>query len=292
MSPGSVAPLVGGQARWAQPGVLPGSPTRVVPPAQPAQLRPASGFGGARLAGFAGTPQRMTAEVLAAVPSMAAPSMDFDAGSTTSTYAAGTRSPPRGPAAQALASPAGADDPEVPRQPFRSLPPFYWVPSVETVGEFEVSGAYGEIVAKVHDYGDGGSALPITGTLRMAKGALYLWTLQIVRQAAHRPQVQFGIHGTAHARPWRLVASGRCSRSRDDGPWLARPAGDIAVGEGDYIHCEANLQGLEGPLGSFAFAVNDGPFETVFEDIPLSDGFLHPVVLMGGAGTTIRLCST
>lgn len=64
----------------------------------------------------------------------------------------------------------------------------------------------------------------------------------------------------------------------------------MLIGEGDYVHCEADLRGLEGPLGSFAFAVNDGPFETVFEDIPLSEGPLQPVVAMGGSGTTCRLC--
>jgi hypothetical protein len=66
----------------------------------------------------------------------------------------------------------------------------------------------------------------------------------------------------------------------------------MLIGEGDYVHCEADLRGLDGPLGSFAFAVNDGPFETVFEDIPLSEGSLQPVVAMGGGGTTCRLCAT
>ena len=51
----------------------------------------------------------------------------------------------------------------------------------------------------------------------------------------------------------------------DDGPWLARPAGDLHLGEGDYIHCEVDLRGLS-PLGTFAMAVNAGPFEQVFED--------------------------
>jgi len=125
----------------------------------------------------------------------------------------------------------------------------------------------------------------------MARGGLYLWTLQIVRQCPHRPHLQFGVHGANHARPWRLVSTGRCSRSRDDGPWLARPGGDLLIGEGDYVHCEVDLRGLDGPLGSFAFAVNDGAFETVFEDIPLSEVLLQPVVAMGGGGTVCRLCA-
>lgn len=172
----------------------------------------------------------------------------------------------------------------------KSLPPFYWVPTVESIPEFEVSGAAGEIVRKTGDYEDRGSALPIAGALKMDRGGLYIWTLQIVRQNPDRPQVQFGIHGLAHARPWRLVNSSRCSRSRDDGPWLSRPNGDLCIKEGDYIHCEVDLRGLHGPLGSFSFAVNGGQFETVFEDIPLSDGPLQPVVAMGGGGTICRVC--
>ncbi|CAE8593287.1 unnamed protein product, partial [Polarella glacialis] len=181
--------------------------------------------------------------------------------------------------------------PESPRRP-QGLPPFYWVPTVDSILEFEVGGSAGEVVTKTCHYEDRSSALPIAGTLRMDRGGLYLWTLQIVRQCLERPQVHFGIHGVGHARPWRLVNCGRCSRSRDDGPWLSRPAGDLAIREGDYIHCEADLRGLDSPLGSFSFAVNDGPFETVFEDIPLSDGALTPVVAMGGEGTVCRVCST
>lgn len=180
----------------------------------------------------------------------------------------------------------------LPPLPPVGCPPFYWVPTVDTITEFEVSGSAGEVVTKTGDYEDQRSALPIAGTLRMSKGGLYLWTLQIVRQCPRRPHLQFGVHGAGHARPWRLVSTGRCSRSRDDGPWLARPGGDMLIGEGDYVHCEADLRGLDGPLGSFAFAVNDGPFETVFEDIPLSEGSLQPVVAMGGGGTTCRLCAT
>lgn len=182
-------------------------------------------------------------------------------------------------------------------------PPFYWVPTPETILEFEVSGSSGELVTKTGDYGDRGSALPIAGTLRMDKGGLYLWTLQVVRNRfleregsdyvlKERPPIHFGIHGAGHARPWRLVSSTRCSRSRDDGPWMSRPAGDITIVEGDYIHCEVDLRGLSGPLGTFSFALNDGEMETVFEDLPLSDGTLQPVLAMGGNGTIVRVCST
>jgi len=172
---------------------------------------------------------------------------------------------------------------------FRSPAPFYWVQSVETISEFEVGGAFGEVVTKLGDFKDENSALPIAGTLRMAKGGMYTWTIQVVKQCPHRPHFLFGIQGAAHARPWRLVSSGRCSRSRDDGPWAVRPGGDLMIRPGDYLHCEADLRGLDGALGSFSFAVNAGPFETAFEDIPLSDVPLHPVLCMGGAGTTCRL---
>lgn len=173
--------------------------------------------------------------------------------------------------------------------PSAALPPFYWVPTVDTVMQFEVSGAYGEVVAKAGDYEDRNGTLPIAGTLRMTKGGLYAWTIQIVRQCPHRPQLHFGLQGVNHARPWRLVSTGRCGRCSDDGLWLPRPSGDFAIGEGDYVHCEVDLRGLHGQLGAFAFAVNDGPFETVFEDIPLSGPMLQPVIAMGGNGTACRI---
>mmetsp|Transcript_48729 Transcript_48729/g.109415 ORF Transcript_48729/g.109415 Transcript_48729/m.109415 type:complete len:297 (+) Transcript_48729:133-1023(+) len=176
------------------------------------------------------------------------------------------------------------------RSPFGPLQPFYWVQDIESLGEFEVSGSSGEIITKMGDYEDEASSLPIAGTMRMVKGGLYCWTLQIVRQNPRRPQLQFGVQGAQHARPWRLVSSGRCSRSRDEGPWLSRPGGDLWLGEGDYIHCEADFRCLVVPLGTFSVAVNDGPYETMFEDIPLSEGPLYPVVSMGGGGSCCRLC--
>lgn len=170
-------------------------------------------------------------------------------------------------------------------------PPFYWVPTEHSFAEFEVSGACGEVVGKVGDYDDKVNSLPIAGTLKMLKGGLYFWTLQVVRQCPHRPEMQFGLHGPGHSRPWRLVSTSRCSRARDDGVWLPRPRGDLAIIEGDLIHCEVDLRGLQGAKGSFAFAVNEGAFESAFEDIPISDvDALQPVVAMGGHGSCCRVC--
>lgn len=180
--------------------------------------------------------------------------------------------------------------PAASRRP-KGLPPFYWVPSVDLITEFEVSGACGELAMKTGSK-DAGSALPIAGSLRLERGGLYLWTLQVVRQCDDRPQIHFGIQGLGHARPWRLVNISRCSRSRDDGPWLSRPGGDLSITEGDYIHCEVDFRGLTVPLGRFSFALNDGPFEVVFEDIPLAGGAMNPVVAMGGDGTMVRVCAT
>lgn len=192
-----------------------------------------------------------------------------------------------------FALPKPADAPWPPGQPPLLLepsvpPPFYWVPCVETVAEFEVGGTHGEVVTKVGDFEDPTCVLPVTGTLRMAKGGLYCWTLQVVRQCSHRPQLQFGLSGLNHGLPWRFVSTGRCARSRDDGPWVARAAGDVSIVEGDYIHCEVDLRGLV-PLGTFTYAVNDGPWETPFEDLPITAGPFIPVVAMGGGGTACRL---
>jgi len=170
-------------------------------------------------------------------------------------------------------------------------PPFFWVPAVELIGDFEVSGAHGEVVSKVGSCEEPGAAAPIAGTLRMVRGGMYLWTVQILRQNPQRPCVQFGVCGPEYGRPWRLISTSRCSRSRDEGPWLPRPAGDFCIGEGDSIHCQADLRGLVGPFGSFSFAVNDGPLEVAFEDLPLADGSaaLRPALAIGGGGTTCRL---
>jgi len=173
----------------------------------------------------------------------------------------------------------------------QGLPPFYWVPAVDRISEFEVSGSCGELVTKTGHYQEAG-ALQIAGTMRMAAGGLYLWTLQIVQQCAERPEVHFGLQGTDHARPWRFVSALRCTRSRDDGPWLSRPGGDLPIAVGDFIHCEADLRGLKSTLGLFSMAVNDGPYEVVFEDLPLRERALQPVVAIGGNGTVIRVCGT
>ncbi|OLQ09703.1 hypothetical protein AK812_SmicGene6658 [Symbiodinium microadriaticum] len=69
----------------------------------------------------------------------------------------------------------------------KGLPPFYWVPAVDRISEFEVSGSCGELVTKTGHYQDSG-ALQIASTMRMAAGGLYLWTLQIVQQCAERPE--------------------------------------------------------------------------------------------------------
>ena len=158
------------------------------------------------------------------------------------------------------------------------------------VNEFEVSGACGELVMKTGHSKELGSAFPIAGSLRLDKGGLYLWTLQIVRQCEERPQVHFGIHGLGHARPWRLINVSRCSRSSDDGQWMSRRAGNLCITEGDFIHCEADFRGIV-PMGRFSFAVNDGAFELAFDDIPLI-GTMSPVVAMGGDGTMVRVCAT
>ncbi|CAK0798673.1 unnamed protein product, partial [Prorocentrum cordatum] len=208
---------------------------------------------------------------------------------------------------------AGADAAAVQRQPQAppqpaSAPPFYWVPTVDTVGEFEVGGACGEVVSKHGDYGDHDSAPPIAGTLRMSRGGLYLWTLQIVRQCPHRPQLQFGIHGANHSRPWRfvrifeqvclcsfgfasrLVSTGRCSRSRDDGPWLARPGGDLIIPRGGLRALRGGPARPGRQPGQFRVRRQRRPLRNRLRGHP-AHAPLHPVVAMGGGGTCCRLCA-
>eukprot|EP01066_Platyproteum_vivax_P018240 Platyproteum_vivax@DN7510_c0_g1_i5.p1 len=83
----------------------------------------------------------------------------------------------------------------------------------------------------------------VLGSLRMLQGAIYRFTLQIVKRSATRPQIQFGVHGMKHNKPWRLITTTRSSRSRDDEPWQDRPHGDRCIHEGDFIHIQVDCRG-------------------------------------------------
>lgn len=180
--------------------------------------------------------------------------------------------------------------PERPR--IRAKPPFFWQPSQEYDKEFEVSGEFSDIVTKMGDFEDQGWVIPVGGAWRLLRGGIYRWTIRIERKCSNRPQLQLGIHGANHSQPWRLVTTSRCSWSRDDEPWQDRPGGDRLIEEGSYVHVEVDMRGLNGAKsGTFAMAINDGPFEQFFEDIPLSQPYpLIPVVSMGGNQSRVRLC--
>jgi len=182
-------------------------------------------------------------------------------------------------------------NPERPRH--RRQPPFFWQPSAEYAEEFEVAGDSGEVVTKVRDFEDQGWVIPVGGALRMQRGGMYRWTLQIERKCPSRPQLQLGIHGVNHSQPWRLITTSRCSWSRDDEPWQDRSAGDRLIDEGDYVHMEVDLRGVHSKYGSLAIAINDEPFEQFFDDIPLGTPYpLMPVVSMGGDQSRVRLCAS
>jgi len=179
--------------------------------------------------------------------------------------------------------------PERPR--VHGQPPFFWQPSAEYAEEFEVSGEGGEIVTKTKDFEDQGWVIPVGGSWRLVRGGLYRWTLKIERKCPSRPQLQLGIHGQNHTQPWRLVTTSRCSWSRDDEPWQDRPGGDRLIDEGDYVHIEVDLRGINAKHGTFALAINDEQFEQFFDDIPLNASYpLMPVVSMGGHQSRVRLC--
>jgi len=181
------------------------------------------------------------------------------------------------------------EGPERPR--FRRRPPFAWQLAADYEREFRVSGDWKEVVTKVRDFRDRDWVVPVGSSLRLSRGGAYRWTLRIERKCAYRPQLQLGIHGAGHRRPWRLLTTSRCSRARDDEPWLDRPGGDKAIEEGDFVHVELDLRGLHLPFGTLSVAVNTEPAEIVFDDIPLSSSTLiMPVVSMGGDQARIRLC--
>lgn len=179
--------------------------------------------------------------------------------------------------------------PERPR--LHGKPPFFWQPSQEYAEEFEVSGENGEVVTKVNDFEDQGWVIPVGGAWRLMRGGIYRWTLRIERKCPSRPQLQLGIHGMNHSQPWRLITTSRCSWSRDDEPWQDRPGGDRLIDEGNYVHVEIDLRGVHSKCGVFALAINDEPFESIFDDIPLNAPYpLIPVVSMGGDQSRVRLC--
>ncbi|CAE8586276.1 unnamed protein product, partial [Polarella glacialis] len=179
--------------------------------------------------------------------------------------------------------------PERPR--IQPKPPFSWQPSQEYDKEFEVSGECGEVVTKLGDFEDQGWVIPVGGSWRLMRGGIYRWTIRIERKCQNRPQLQLGIHGANHSQPWRLVTTSRCSWSRDDEAWQDRPGGDRLIEEGSYVHVEVDMRGANSKCGTFAMAINDGPFEQFFDDIPLGQPYhLIPVVSMGGSQSRVRLC--
>lgn len=179
--------------------------------------------------------------------------------------------------------------PERPR--IRPKPPFSWQPSQEYEREFVISGECGEIVTKAGDFEDQGWVIPVGGSWRLSRGGVYRWTIRIEQKCQNRPQLQLGIHGSNHSQPWRLITTSRCSWSRDDEPWQDRPGGDRLIEQGSYVHVEVDMRGVNSNFGTFAIAVDDGPFEQFFDDIPLGQPYpLIPVVSMGGDQSRVRLC--
>jgi hypothetical protein len=181
------------------------------------------------------------------------------------------------------------EHPERPRA--RHRPPFCWSISPDYAPEFQVSGRHNEVVTKVGDFRERDFVIPAGGSLQLMKGACYRWTLHIERICSHQPQMQLGIHGSGHRRPWRLLATSRCSRARDDEPWSDRPDGDRPIEEGDFVHLEVDLCGLHLPFGTMSLSINNDPPEVVFDDIPLNTGVpFMPVVSMGGGQSRVRIC--
>eukprot|EP00434_Breviolum_minutum_P032809 symbB.v1.2.029016.t1/scaffold3125.1/size63008/3 len=104
----------------------------------------------------------------------------------------------------------------------RQQPPFAWKVASEFEREFEISGMEHDVATKIGDFQDPHWVVPVGGTLRLLKGGIYRWTLRLEHICAHRPQMQIGVHGANHRRPWRLMTTTRCSRAKDEDPWQER----------------------------------------------------------------------
>lgn len=165
--------------------------------------------------------------------------------------------------------------------------PFGWsVLHEECGGEFIISGPWQEVVEKRGDYKMAGWVIPVNGTLQMKVGNVYRWALAMEQVNRARPEIQFGIQGVSFDHPWRLITTTRCSRSRDEEEFFSRtPGGDRRIKERDVIHLHLDLRRKPGGL---SMAVNDEPFEVVFNDIP-TDRPVVPVLMLGGHGSRVRV---
>lgn len=165
-------------------------------------------------------------------------------------------------------------------------PPFQWVVhQAEAHAELSIGGRWRDVVEKRGVYEVAGWVIPVNGKIRMHAGHVYHWALAIEQMSRDQPEIQFGIQGLGFARPWRLVTTTRLSRSSDEEPWLPRPAGDRRLRERDVVHIELDLTSEHGAL---LLAVNGGPFERFFDDIPTASP-LMPVVMLGGRGSRVRV---
>lgn len=173
-------------------------------------------------------------------------------------------------------------------------PPFDWVvPNLETQDDFIISGRWRDVVEKRGNLELDGFVLPVHGRKEMIAGHVYRWALLIEQAGREQPEIQFGVQGVGFERPWRLVTTTRCARSRDEEPFLPRPNGDRRIRERDVVHLELDLRpsiAAPGAQGSLSVAVNDEPFELFFIDMPMTTP-LVPAVLLGG-GSRVRVRAT
>merc|ERR1719379_3144615 len=142
----------------------------------------------------------------------------------------------------------------------------------------------------MEDYRSKGWVIPVHGKILMSRGHVYRWALVVEQLNLERSELQFGIQGLNFAHPWRLITTTRCSRSRDEEEvWHPRPGGDKRIQKHDVVHLELDLAvSPNRPLGDLRMAINDEPFELVFDDIPV-DNVILPAVMLGGHGSRVRV---
>lgn len=171
----------------------------------------------------------------------------------------------------------------------RRRQPFEWVVTSDCSSEFVIGGRMRNTVEKLGDYRTPGWVIPVNGTIEMTTGNLYSWSLVFEQVSRDRPQMQFGIQGVRFEHPWRLITTTKCSRSTDEhDEWIPRPGGERLIKEHDTVHLELDLRFIPGQL---RMAINDEPFELVFDDIPVGRPIM-PAVMLGGNGSRVRVQAT
>ena len=170
-------------------------------------------------------------------------------------------------------------------------PLFFWSPDTKHKDMFQVSGDFNEEVSV-----RGGTApisAPCRGSCQLLRGAVYRWTLVVERggSCSSFRQLHFGIMWA------ELPAKSRTLDTTGDVYVDGKPISILGapprrrITNGALVHFEVDMCGLKSDFGTMAIAINDGPWRTYFDDVPLDAPSPTPVVIMKEHEARVRVCA-